>query len=453
MKILIAGDGKVGLALTKQLLREGHDVVVIDSNPQALRNSLDQFDVMTIEGNAAAMDVLTRAGAETAELLIAATSTDESNILCCLVGRKLNPKLHTIARVRNPEYTKQLLLLQEELGLSMMINPEKAAALEIFRLLQFPSFIHRDTFARGRVEIVELEIAHGSMLADISLNELRHILRLKILVCAIERDDRVIIPDGGHILREGDHIYVTAPVDSLAALVDNIGITPKKMRQILLIGGGRVSFYLAQRLLNTGAHVKIIEKDRERAQILAEELVKAEVVWGDGSEQYLLDGEGISKADAIVTLTDMDEENIVISMYAHACGIAKVITKVNRIEYSNTFMNLGIGSVVSPKGLCCTDIVRYVRAMQHQKGSLLTLHRVANEQVEALEFRVDSSVKWRNTPLKDIPLKRGVLISCISHQGENIIPDGYSRFLDGDSVIIVTNSQSPIQKMNDIFEG
>ncbi len=452
MKIIIAGDGKVGLALVRQLLRESHEIVVIDLNPEVLRASLEQYDVMTVEGNAATMETLRHANVGQADLLIAATSTDEVNLLCCLTARKMNRAIHTIARVRNPDYTEQLISMREELGLSLTINPEMSAAHEMFRILQLPGFLSRDVFARGRVEIVELRVDEKSPLNGIALIDLYKTARVKVLVCAVVRNGEVTIPSGTSTLRDGDHIYVTAETSDLARLVKNLGISTQKIRQVILVGGGHIGAFLAALLLKAGIGVKIIEKDPERAFRLAEKLPKAVVVQDDGSSKSVLDREGLDRADALVTLTGIDEENIVISMYAHGSGVNKVITKVDRLEYTGMFADMGVGSVINPKELCSSSIVRYVRAMQNQKGSVLALHRIADGAAEALEFLVDESVPWCGTPLKDIPLKKGVLISCITHKGRRVIPDGTSCFEKDDTVIVVTTGESPFTKMGDIFE-
>lgn len=451
MKIIIAGDGKVGIALTRQLLHEGHDVTIVDSNPHVLQANMYHDDVMAVQGNAATMDALRQAKVDEAELLIAATSADEINLLCCLTAKKLNPRIHTIARVRNPEYTEQLYVMREELGLSLTINPELSAAREIFHLLQFPSFIRRDGFAKGRVEIVGLRIDEGSRLDGVPLHQLYQIAQVKVLVCAVLRGGQATIPDGSFVLRRGDRIFVTARAVNLAQLIKNLGITKQKVRQVMLVGGGRVSYYLAQRLLDARVAVKIIEQDRDRARLLADQLPAATVVLGDGSSQALLVSEGLGQTDALVTLTGMDEENIVISMYGHAQGVRKVVTKVNRLEYGSMFMDMGVGSVVSPKDLCSALITRYVRAMQNKTGSILALHHIAEGAAEAMEFRVDDTVLYRGVPLKDVPLKPGVLVSCITRGPETIIPDGGSHYATGDTVIVVTTLQSQFRRMNDIF--
>ena len=452
MKIIIAGDGKVGLALTRQLLHEGHELVVIDSNRSVLGRSLEKYDLLTVPGNAAALGTLREAGAADADLLIAATSTDETNILCCLVAKRLNPRLHTIARVRSYEYAEQLFLMREELGLSMSVNPELAAASEIFRLLQFPSFIQRETFAKGRVEIVELRVDEGSRLCGVPLSQLDSITRVKVLVCAVTHGGAVTIPNGNYVLAAGDHIHVTAAGADLARLLKNLGIMRRRVRQVMLVGGGRITYYLAKRLLQSGVGVKIIEIDAKRAVQLAEALPAAEVALGDGSSRELLLAEGLTQADALVTLTGIDEENIVVSMFGHSQNVPKIVTKINRLEYGSIFAELGVGSIVSPKELCSNDIARYVRAMQNTVGSVLTLHSIAGGEAEALEFRVDGAVHYCGVPLRDVPLRAGVLIACITRRGKTIIPDGAAHFEKGDTVVAVTACEEAVTHMNDLFE-
>lgn len=452
MKIIIVGDGKVGLALTRRLSKEGHDLVVIDSDPHALELAAANYDVMTLQGNGASMSVLHQAEISSADLLIAATSADEINLLCCLTAKKMS-NVHTIARVRNPDYTDQLVLMREELGLSMTVNPELAVARESFHLLQLPSFLKRDSFAKGRVEIVELKVTPGSPLRNLPLYRLSALAGVKVLVCAVERKDEIFIPRGDFILREGDHIHVTAQASTLATLVENLGITTHRIQHVMIMGGGHIAQYLAAMLINSGIYVKIIEMDHERCLQLAELLPDASIIEADASNQQVLLDEGLESTDAVVTLTNMDEENLVISMYANHAGVSKIITKINRLEYTSIFSDMGVGSIISPKELCTAEIVRYVRAMNTAAGSssVLSLHRIANSQAEGLEFRVGTDCRHRDVPLKDIRLKDNVLIACISHGGKTIIPDGDSSFTVGDSVIVVTTSEQPFQRLNDIF--
>jgi len=451
MKIIIAGDGKVGIALTRQLLREDHDIVVIDKNPRVLRANLEQHDVLAIHGNAATMDTLRQARVEKADLLIAATSTDESNLLCCFTAKKMNPNIHTVARVRDPEYAEQLFAMREELGLSMTVNPDQRAAQEVSQLLQYPAFLRRDSFAKGRAEIVELRIEEDSPLKGMALSALYASIGVKVLVCAVVRGGEVTIPGGSYVLQEGDHIYVTAETAILAQMMKKMGVMTHKIRQVMIVGASHMSFYLVKMLLKAGIGIKVIEKDPERARAMAERFPSINVVLDDGSSQQVLDREGIAWTDALVTLTGMDEENIVISMYGHASGVHKVVTKVDRLEYSGMFEDMGVGSIVNPKELCSASIVRYVRAMKNKTGGVLTLYRIADGGAEAMEFMVDDQVPWRDVPLKDIPLKPGVLIACIIHRGKTIIPDGGSSYHTGDGVVVVTTSENPFQNMDDIF--
>lgn len=451
MKIVIVGDGKVGYALTKKLSHEGHDIIVIDSNPQVLQQSMELLDVMVVHGNGASLEVQEEADVAQSDLLIAATSADEINLLCCVLARKLGCR-HTIARVRNPEYNNQLRFLREELGLSMTINPERAAAREIFHLLQFPSFLKRDTFAKGRVEVVELKIKEGSPLAGRRLDQLQEATKVRVLICAVEREGRVTIPTGRFTLRVGDKITVTADNRDLAQLIKNLKITTQKIHNVMIIGGSRIAGYLAEDLLSSGVSVKIIEQKPERCETLSEALPHALIINGDGSSQELLQAEGLADTDAIITLTGIDEENLIISMYADHVGVPKAITKVNRLEYAWVFKEKGIGSVVSPKLITANDIVRYVRAMENTTGgSVITLHRIVDDKAEALEFLVSPGARNLGLPLHKLTLKPNILIACINRGGRIIIPSGGDHIQEGDTVIVVTTSDQSIYDLNDIF--
>ena len=452
MRIIIAGDGKVGATLTRKLSAEGCDLTLIDSNPKVLEASLERYDVMAIQGNCALMSVLDKAEIKKTDLLIAATGADEINLLSCMTAHKMNDRLHTIARIRNPEYSEQIYNMSGEFGLSMVVNPEKQAAIEIERLLKYPGFLQRDTFAKGKVVIVELEIDGKSVLKDVSLNELYGIIKCKILVCAVRRNGVVVAPDGNFILREGDRIYVTAPSTNMSILLKNLGIITHKIKNVILCGGGRVSYYLAKKLEGTGVSVKIIEQDPDRARNLAEMLPETTIINGDASRRTMLESQGIENCDALITLTGMDELNIIISLYAKSSGVPKVITKVAHTEKSNIQDSLQIGSVVCPKELCCNTIVRYVRALEAQTGAAISVHSIVDGQVEALEFLADKYTKNCGMALRDIKVRKNVLIVCITHKGKTVIPDGESKFEVGDTVIVVATGDAVIHKLNDIFD-
>ncbi len=452
MRIIIVGDGKVGAALTESLTKEGHDIVVIDTNRKLLEKSTEVSDILVVHGNGASMSVLKQADVGTADLLIAATSSDEINLLTCIMAKKLAKKLHTIARVRNPEYAEQLVALKDELGLSMTVNPEQAAAREAYHLIQFPSFLRRDTFARGQVAIVKLRINANSPLNGVPLSKMPEIAKVKVLICAVERGEQVYIPDGQFVLQENDDISVTASSQDLTALIKNLGLQKQKIKNAVIIGGSRIAFYLTALLMRSGIRVKIIEKDHERCLHLATLLPKAVIIEGDGSQQSILEAEGLDQADALLTFTDMDEENLIISMYGHHIGVPKVITKINRIEYVDVFKSMGVDTIISPKELCSNDVVRYVRAMQNTSGgSMIALHRIVGGKVEAMEFQAAKNTRHLEEPLEKLALKKGILVACITHQGKTIIPRGSDCIQEGDTVILVSTEENTLLDLNNIF--
>ena len=452
MKIIIAGDGKVGSMLTRQLSSEGHAVTVIDSNSKVLQQSVERYDVISVQGNCASMEVLQQAGTKDAELLIAATGADEVNLLCCTTAHALNPKLHTIARIRNPEYTEQIYRMRNVFGLSMVINPDNQAATEMDRLLKYPGFLRRDTFAKGTTEIVELRVDAKSKLCNISLMDLRNIVKCQVLVCAVLRDGNALAPRGDFVLREGDRIFVTALSQNLATLLKNLGLLTRRVRNATICGGGRSSYYLAKRLQKSGVSVRIIEKDYDRCRELCELLPNAEIIHGNVREQDLLESEGISETDALVSLTGQDELNMIVSLYGTSRNIPQIITKLSYAGNSSAFGNLALGSVVCPRELVCNNIVRYVRAMENQTGAALSVHTIADGQVEALEFLVDEHTKNCGKPLKELKLKPNVLVVSISHGANTEIANGNSVFQKGDIVVVVdSNSREIIRQLNDIF--
>ena len=452
MNIIIAGDGKVGSMLTRQLSLEGHNITVIDLKAQVLSASVERYDVISVHGNCASMEVLQQAGVEDANLLIAATNQDEVNLLCCTTAHALNPKLHTIARIRNPEYTEQIYRMRNVFGLSMVINPENQAAMEMERLLKYPGFLRRDIFAKGRAEIVELRIDKDSKLRNVSLMEMNAIVKCKVLVCAVLREGNAIAPKGNFVLREGDRIFVTAPTNNLATLLKNLGIVTRRVRNVILCGGGRVSYYLASLLEKDGMSVQIIESSRERCEELAALLPDTDIIHGDGTDQDLLNSQGLSRCDALVTLTGVDELNMIMSLYGIKQAVPLVITKLSRMDHRSIVDSLSLGSVVCPKDLCCNTIVRYVRAMEKQTGAALSLRTIADGQAEAIEFLVDKHTRNCGVPLKQLKLKHDVLVAMIIKGNHTEIPNGDSFFSVGDSVVVVTSHLGSLQELNDIFD-
>ena len=454
MNIIIAGDGKVGAALTRQLSSEGYNITVIDTNLQVLQSSMNRYDVMGVQGNCASMEVLLQAGVKSADLLIAATNADEVNLLCCTVAHGINPKLHTIARVRNPEYDEQIFKMRDIFGLSMSINPERQAATEIERLLKFPGFLRRDVFAKGRSEIVELKIDKSSKLLGVKLQDMPAIIKCRVLVCAVLRDGTAMVPNSGlFTFEEGDRIFVTAPTRNLATLLKNLNVISRRVRSVLLCGAGRVTYYLAASLLKSGISVKIIERNEARSIELKTLLPEAEVILGDAGDLELLESEGLRNYDALVTLTGEDELNMIVSLSARSAGVPHVITKMSHSGHRKIIDTLDLGSVVCPKDLVVSNIVRYVRAMQNQTGAAVSVHSIADGQVEAMEFVVDKNTKNCDIPLKSLKPKPNVLVAGITHGAWTEVPNGDSMFHKGDSVVVVvTRSDTTVRQLNDAFE-
>ena len=453
MRIIIAGGGKVGAELTRKLSREGHEITLIDYDAEVLENIMEHYDIISIQGNAASLDTLEEANIKEAELLIAATDRDEENMLACMTGHAVNPNLHTIARIRNPEYRSQAIRLRDMFGLNLVINPEQDAAIEISRLLRYPGFLNIETFAKGNAEIVSFKIAADSSLNGIALKELPKKVDCQVLVCAVKRDGKCIMPDGEFKLKENDVIYVTASSDNLSLLLKNLGIITRKTKHVLIAGGSRISYYLALELEKTGIEVSIIEQNPEKCEELASLLPNAIIIEGDASSQDFLDSEGIEKYDALVTLTGLDELNIVMALYAHARKVPMVITKLSHAENNRILDALPVGSVISPKELSCNSIVRYVRAMQNKEGAALSVHLIGDGQIEAIEFKVSENDRYLNTPLKEINTKPNVLIVSVTSRGKTEIATGNTKFKAGDIVVIVTSAETPIRDFNEIFEA
>ena len=451
MNIIIAGVGKIGKTLANQLASEGHNLTLIDEKSRVLEGVVEAFDAMGVCGNCASMEVLKSAGIEETDLVIAVTNADEVNLLCCLTAHGLNPNVHTIARIRDPEYAEQIMTMREIFPLSMTVNPEKRAAQEIERLLKFPGFLRRESFAKGRAEIVELRVDKASPLKNVSLMEMRNVVKCRVLVCAVLRDGAAVAPRGDFVLQEGDRIFVTAATSELAVLLKNLGIITHRVRRVLLCGGGKVSYYLASLLEKGNMDVRLLEKDYDRCVELAELLPGTSVIHGDCSNMNVLEAQGFDQCDALVALTGLDETNMIVALYGDNRGIGQIITKVSREENGNIANELALGSVINPRELCSNHIVRYVRAMENQVGAAVSVHTIADGKAEAVEFLVDDATKNCGVPLKEIRLKKNVLMAAITHGTKTQIPAGDSVFQKGDTVVVVTSGRGILRNINDIF--
>lgn len=439
LRIIIVGCGKVGHALTEQLAREGHDVTVVDTNENVIRGVSEVFDVMGIRGNGASMSVLDEAGIRQADLVVAVTGSDELNLLCCTVAKKVGGELSAIARVRNPDYSEELPYLRQQLGLSMIVNPEWEAAREISRLLSRPEALTVNAFAKGHAELVSLRIPEGNRLDGRSVRELSTIFRFDFLVCAVEREGVVVIPDGAYRLRAGDDVTIIASRRDVHRIFESIDMRSKAVKSCMIIGGGKSSYYLARQLLDQRVDVKIIEASRARCEELSALLPSAQIVCGDGGDEALLREEGISSAEAFVALTGLDEENILLTLFAKRVPGLKTITKINRITFSDVIDSLKLGSVVYPKNITAETIIAYVRAKQNSIGSNVeTLYHMFDNRVEAIEFHVSGDSPVIGIPLMDLRRKDGLLIACINRGGKIIFPRGQDMIMQGDTVIVVT---------------
>ena len=451
VKIIIVGAGKVDETLAADLSREGNDITVIDKVDSVVDHVCDRYDIMGFAGNGASYSVLMDADIENADLMIAVTGEDELNLLCCLIARKAG-HCQTIARVRNPEYNREVSFIKEELGLALIINQEFTSAQEIARLLRFPTAIEIDTFAKGRVELLHFRIPKNSILEGLRLMEMHDRLDCNVLVCTLERENMMIIPQGDTILRGGDVISIVAPVEEQVKFFGAIGLKTNAVRNVMIIGGGEIAYYLAKLLLHSGIQVKIVEKELGRCEELAELLPHATIIHGDGSDRSILEEEGIRTVEGFVSLTGIDEENIVLSLYAKALGVRKIVTKVDRIAFEEVFDRLNLDTMVSPKHITAEHILQYVRAMKNSYGSNVeTLHRMLDDQAEALEFLIRDNFAHAEIPLKDLALKQGVLVACINRKGKIILPRGNDVIRPGDTVVIITSLKG-LNDISDIFQ-
>ncbi len=452
MKVIVIGNGKVGRTIVEHICQEGHEVVVIDNNADSIERIISEFDVMGLCGNGANYDILKSAGADKADLVIAATSSDETNILASLIAQKLGAK-STIARVRSMDYDNQVNIFKKDLGISMTLNPEKEAANEICKIIDFPEALRIDSFAEGDVDLVELYVPEHSDLVGQTLASIGQKYQLKVLICAVQRNDDVFIPSGNFTIQAKDKIHITSSNKTdLKKFLEKSSIVEEKIKNIIIIGGGIISAYLANELVKSKYNVKIIEKNIKRCHELSLLLPKVSVIHGDGSNQTLLNEEGLADTDAIICLTGSDEENIIISMFAYKEEIQKIITKINRQSLVGLMESISMASVISPKDITASKIVSHVRAANNTRGSnIVTLYKLVNNKVEALEFVAKDNSKLLNKQLKTIKLKKHILIAGIIRDGNAIIPNGNDEIMQNDSVIVVTTNPY-LDDLDDILE-
>ncbi len=454
MRIVVVGAGKVGRVLTEQLAAEKHDIVVIDQDTDLIESLVNIYDVRGVAGNGGCYDVQKDAFEDGADLLIATTSSDETNILACLVAKKLGTP-HTIARIRNPEYEKQLHFMREELGLSMVVNPEKATAREIARVLRFPSAIKREQFCRQRFELVEYRVNEGNPLEGLQLSDLYRNIRVKILICAVARGQQTIIPTGATVLQKGDKIYLTASARELESFFRKLKIFKARANNIMIVGASRIAYYLVKELQDIQKRMTVIDSNAARCQAMSEKFPGVLVIHGDGADSELLSEERISEMDAFVPLTGLDETNIILAMYASQFPNCKVVAKINRPSFADLANQKGlVDSVVSTAAVTSETIARYVRAMQNSFDSdnIKTLHRLVGGRVEALEFNVGPGLPFIGVPLKDLNLREGLLVAGIVRQnGAPVIPSGADALQEGDDVVIVT-TDTTLHALRDIVK-
>lgn len=453
MKIIVLGAGKVGKTLIKHMSNEDHDIIVVDQNATKVEEVVNQFDVIGVVGNGGSYDILMEAGAQDANLIICVTTSDELNILAGLMAKKMGTK-HTIARVRNPDYSSQRDFMRNQLVFSMIVNPELEAASEIRRVLSFPSAVKVDTFSRGKVELAEFFVEDHSRLNGVELSQLHKITKTNILVCALSHNEDVIIPDGNYVIKPGDHLYITGTHRDLSRFCLDIGVITTRIKNVIIVGGGKIAYYLSKQLSTQGIKVKIIEKDKNRCQVLAEKLPYVTIIHGDGSDDELLNEEGIENTDAVLALTGLDEENIVLSLSAKSLYHKKTIAKVTRMNYAGLSDVLKVDSIVAPKKIVASQIIRYVRAKMNKDNdsSVKTLYKIVDGEVEAIEFKVTEQFKYLHKTLNEMKIKEHVLVAAIIRENEVIVPKGNTTMELNDYVIIVSRGEI-MKSLNDILRG
>ena len=451
MKIVIIGLGTIGKTVLKSLSEMGHTITIIDEDKDEVESLIEKYDVFGVVGNGACLDIQKEAHMEDADLAIVLTNSDELNVFACLVAKKVGVK-NTIARVRNPDYRQQIIEMKDELGLSMIVNPEMETAEEIFNLVNLSAVTQMEHFAKGKVLLAEIIVTPGCALLDETLISLGKKLKNKVLVCAVVRNEEVIIPSGNFMFCEGDRVHFTSDANSLRNFLAEVNLDSSPLKHVMIVGGNRIGYYLAAELSKKKYSIKLIESNKERANFLAEALPKVTVIYGNGTQHDLLTEEGIEAMDAFVALTNIDEENMVVSMFANKMNVEKTITQIKSDDLIDMLGELGIQNTVSPKIIVANRIISYIRALSNKRGSnVLTLYRLVNNKVEALEFKAKGQEKFFGKPLKTLETKDNCLIACILRDGEVIIPNGNDYIAEADNVVVVTTHKN-FDDLTDIFE-
>ena len=454
MNITLVGCGKIGQKIVENLSNEKeHDITVIDIRHSVIDEMVNTYDAMGVVGDCINAEILEEAGIKDTDILIATTGSDEINFTTCLLAKKMSD-CQTIARIRKPEYRKTINLFKDDIGLALVINSDVAAAHEIARILKFPNAIQIDTFAKGRIEILKFRVPQNSVLSGLKLSEMGSKLNCEVLVCGVERQDNVFIPDGNFILQEGDLVSIISTYQNCSVFFKKIGIKSSRVKDTIIIGGGVTGYYLADILIRSGISVKIIEQNKDRCDELSDLLPKAIVINGDGTDNALLLEEGIEHADSVVALTNIDEENILLSLFARSKTKGKLITKINRIAYDEVIRKLDLDTIIYPKTITAENVLRFVRAKNNSYGSsnIETMHFILDGKAEALEFQIEEKSPVVGTSLLNLSIKKNVLVACINRGGKIIIPRGHDMIQIGDRVIIVTTIKG-LKDINDILEG
>ena len=440
MKIIIVGNGKVGYAIARQLAVEGHDITMVDSSPVALARADSTLDLMCVEGNGASISVLEEAGARTADLVIAVSNLDETNLVCCLIAKTMGAK-HTIARVRNPDYRRDAALLKREIGMDMVINPDLAAAEEIARILSFPAAISVEPFAGGRIDMIGFQMNPDDTILGRTLSDFHRERVAEVLICAAQRGDEFLIPNGAFVPQADDRLYMVGSKTELHKMLKHMGRSLQRVKDVSILGGSRISMYLSWELARAGTRVHIVEQDHDKCLRLSQELPDAMIIEGDGTDNDMIRSENLFGTDGFVALTGRDEENLLMALAARRAGVKKVLAKMTRPNYMDLVQETGLGSIISPKDIIANQITRYVRALANSQGMAVeSLYKLLGGKVEALEFTAkNDGYGILHTPLMKLPLRHGVLLAAIVREGRIIIPGGLTTIEPGDHVLVVTN--------------